>query len=120
MARWTYPDYKNSVKNSKYLFIVGDSYAEGAGDLFLKDSYKYSIGHFLDEQWRKNTNIYLAANSGSHIPAQLYFLEKHLRGDSKNLTGIPIKSKSFNLILYFYEGNDLENTLLLQRKLPYD
>lgn len=119
MARWTYPDYKNSVKNSKSLFIVGDSYAEGAGDLYLKDSYKYSIGHFLDEKWRKNTNIYLAANSGSHIPAQLHLLEKHLRGDSKNLTGMPIKSETFNLILYFYEGNDLENTLL-SKKLPFD
>ena len=118
MARWTYPDYKNSVNNSKSLFIVGDSYAEGAGDLYLKDSYKYSIGHFLDEKWRKNTNIYLSANSGSHIPAQLYLLEKHLRGDSKNLTGIPIKSETFNLILYFYEGNDLENTLL-SKKMPF-
>ena len=55
IARWTYPDYKNSVTNSKSLFIVGDSYAEGAGDLYLKDSYKYSIGHFLDNQWRKNS-----------------------------------------------------------------
>ncbi|MBO6974569.1 MAG: hypothetical protein JJ844_02605 [Prochlorococcus marinus CUG1435] len=119
IARWTYPDYKNSVKNSKSLFIVGDSYAEGAGDLYLKDSYKYSIGHFLDEKWRKNTNIYLAANSGSHIPAQLQLLEKHLRGDSKNLTGMPIKSETFNLILYFYEGNDLENTLI-SKKLPFD
>jgi len=118
MARWTYPDYKNSVKNSKYLFIVGDSYAEGAGNLYLKNSYKYSIGHFLDEKWRENTNIYLAANSGSHIPAQLFFLEKHLRGDSKNLTGMPIKSVNFNLILYFYEGNDLENTFL-SKKLPF-
>ena len=38
MARWTYPDYENSVTNSKSVFIVGDSYAEGAGDLYLKDS----------------------------------------------------------------------------------
>jgi len=116
MARWTYPDYKNSVTNSKYLFIVGDSYAEGAGDLYLKDSYKYSIGHFLDKKWRKNTNIYLAANSGSHIPFQLSMLKKHLKGDSKNLTGMPIKSGTFNLVLYFYEGNDLENSLLYSRQ----
>ena len=117
IARWTYPDYKNSVTNSKSLFIVGDSYAEGAGDLYLKDSFKYSIGHFLDKQWRKNTNIYLAANSGSNIPLQLSMLEMHLRGDSKNLTGMPIKAGTFNLVLYFYEGNDLENTLLNSRML---
>ena len=118
VARWTYPDYKNSDNNSKALFIVGDSYAEGQGDLMLQDSYKYSIGHFLDEKWRKNTNIFLAANGGSHIPAQLFFLENHLRGDSKNLTGNPIKSDIFNVILYFYEGNDLHNTFI-GAKLPF-
>ena len=118
MARWTYPDYENSVTNSKSVFIVGDSYAEGAGDLYLKESYKYSIGHFLDKKWRKNTNIYLAANSSSQLPAQLYMLEMHLRGDSKNLTGIPIESATFNLVLYFYEGNDLENAILFP-KLPF-
>ena len=115
IARWTYPDYKNSETNSKSLFILGDSYAEGLGDLYLNDSYKYSIGHFLDEKWRKNTNIYLAANYGSEIPVQLYLLEKHLRGYSKNLTGMPIKSNTFNLILYFYEGNDVEGTFFRKR-----
>ena len=115
IARWTYPDYKNSETNSKSLFIVGDSYAEGLGDLYLKGSYKYSIGHFLDEKWRKNTNIYLAANYGSVIPVQLYRLEKHLKGYSKNLTGMPIKSNTFNLILYFYEGNDVENTVFMEK-----
>ena len=118
IARWSYPDYKNLVTNSKSLFIVGDSIAEGAGDLFLKNSYKYSIGHFLDEKWRKNINIYLAANVGSNIPIQLHILEKHLKGYSKNLTGLPIKSDNLNLVLYFYEGNDLDNTFL-SKKVPF-
>jgi len=112
IARWTYPDYKNLESNKKALFILGDSYAEGAGDLFLKDSYKYSVGHFLDNKWRKNANIYLVANSGSNIPEQLYLLENHLKGYSSNLTGTPIKSNNFNILLYFYEGNDLENTFI--------
>ena len=118
IARWSYPDYKNAVANSNALFIVGDSYAEGSGDSFLKDKHNYSIGHFLDEKWRKNTNIYLAANVGSQIPAQLYMLEKHLRGDSQNLTGNLIESETFNLVLYFYEGNDLEDAILYP-KLPF-
>lgn len=118
VARWSYPDFKNSETNTNTLFIVGDSYAEGAGDLFLRNSYKYSIGHFLDKKWRKNTNIYLAANGGSNIPAQLYLLEKYLKGHTKNLTGLPIKSETLNLILYFYEGNDLENTFL-NKKVPF-
>ncbi len=118
IARWTYPDYENSDTNSNNLFIVGDSYAEGAGDAFLNNQYNYSIGHFLDGNWRKNTNIYLVANSGSNIPTQLYLLEKHLKGDLQNLTGIPIKSSIFNVILYFYEGNDLEDTLL-SKKMPF-
>jgi len=46
VARWSYPDFKNSETNTNTLFIVGDSYAKGAGDLFLKESYKNSIGHF--------------------------------------------------------------------------
>ncbi len=119
VARWSYPDFKNSETNTNTLFIVGDSYAEGAGDLFLRNSYKYSLGHFLDKKWRKNTNIYLAANGGSNIPAQLYLLEKHLNGDTKTLTGLPRKSETLNFILYFYEGNDLEDTLL-SKKLPFD
>ena len=118
VARWSYPDFKNSEINTNTLFIVGDSYAEGAGDLFLRNSYKYSIGHFLDKKWRKNTNIYLAANGGSNIPAQLYLLEKYFKGHTKNLTGLPIKSETLNLILYFYEGNDLENTFL-NKKVPF-
>ena len=119
IARWTYPDYGNSEINSNALFIVGDSYVEGQGDLMSKDSYKYSIGHFLDEKWRKKTNIYLAANGGSDLPAQLYFLENYLMGYSKNLTGEPIKSNKFDIILYFYEGNDLHNTLV-RKGLPFD
>ena len=118
VARWSYPDFKNSETNTNSLFIVGDSYAEGYGDLFLRNSYKYSIGHFLDKKWRKNTNIYLAANGGSNIPAQLYLLEKHLKGHTKNLTGLPIKSETLNLILYFYEGNDLANTFV-KKKFPF-
>ena len=118
VARWSYPNFKNSETNTNTLFIVGDSYAEGAGDLFLKESYKYSIGHFLDNAWRKNTNIYLAANGGSNIPVQLYLLENHLNGNLNDLTGMPIKSNSFNVILYFYEGNDLENTLL-NKNFPF-
>ena len=118
VARWSYPDFENSETNTNSLFIVGDSYAEGAGELFLKDSYKYSIGHFLDNTWRENTNIYLVANAGSNIPVQLHLLENHLDGNLNNLTGMPIKSNSFDVILYFYEGNDLENTLL-NRKLPF-
>ena len=118
VARWSYPDFKNSETNTNALFIVGDSYAEGAGELFLRNSYKYSVGHFLDKKWRKNTNIYLAANGGSNIPAQLYLLEKHLKGQTKNLTGLPIKSETLNFILYFYEGNDLEDTFV-NKKVPF-
>ena len=118
VARWSYPDFKNLETSTNSLFIVGDSYAEGDGDLFLKESYKYSIGHFLDNAWRKNTNIYLVANGGSNIPVQLYLLENHLNGDLNDLTGMPIKSNSFNVILYFYEGNDLYNTSL-KKNFPY-
>ena len=111
VARWKYPDYNNSDTKRDATYIVGDSYAEGAGDLFLSNKYSYSIGHFLDDKWRKNTNIYLAANSGSSIPSQLFLLEKHLSGKLSPLS-TPVKAfENLNIVLYFYEGNDLENTV---------
>lgn len=110
VARWSYPDYDNSEEKQNVTYIVGDSHAEGAGDSFLNNEYKYSIGHFLDNKWRQNTNIYLAANGGSNIPAQLTLLEDHLSGKLNSLTGPPAISKNINVLLYFYEGNDLENT----------
>ena len=118
VARWKYPDYDNSDAKPDATFIVGDSYAEGAGDSFLNNAYNYSIAHFLDDNWRQNTNIYLTANSGSNIPLQLSLLKKHLRGELIPLSIPPKGFKNLNVILYFYEGNDLENTAT-SKLLPF-
>ena len=118
VARWKYPDYNNSETIQDATFIVGDSFAEGAGDSFLSNEYNYSIGHFLDNEWRKNTNIYLAGNGGSNIPLQLSLLKKHLSGQLNPLTVPPKRFETLNVILYFYEGNDLENTAT-SKLLPF-
>ena len=110
VARWKYPDYNNSKTKRDVTFIVGDSYAEGAGDSFLSNEYDYSIGHFFNNEWRRNTNIYISANSGSSIPVQLHLLKMHLSGKLNPLTIPPKSFKRLNIILYFYEGNDLENS----------
>ena len=118
VARWKYPDFNNSKTKQDATFIVGDSYAEGAGDSFLSNEYNYSIGHFFNNEYRENTNIYYVANSGSSIPQQLILLKMHISGKLKPLSVPPKKFKALNIILYFYEGNDLEDTAT-SKLLPY-
>jgi len=82
LARWDYPDFEKSDSNINAL-IIGDSYAEGAGDSFLNNEYKYSIGHYLSEY--TNFNYKLAANGGSDLLFQISFLEDSFRNNHSSL-----------------------------------
>ena len=118
IARWGYPDIgtkRNSDKRTT--FIVGDSYAEGAGDGFLSNAYDYSVGHFIHKKEAISLDLAMAANSGSDIPKQLDMLNLKLQGQLEPLSFRINNNSSINLLLFFYEGNDLENVTRSKRKL---
>ena len=120
VARWSYPDInqKNKSKVSENVYLVGDSYAEGSGDSFLENEYHYSIGHYLHEAIPERIQLHLAANSGSDLPKQLDLLNKYLQGDLSPLSRHQSEEAPNNFILFFYEGNDLEN-VAISKKLAF-
>ena len=121
VARWSYPDIRQKEKSTTSInvYLVGDSYAEGSGDSFLKNEYQYSSGHFLRETIPKSIQLHLAANSGSDLPKQLDLLNKYLQGDLSPLSRNRSEEAPNSFILFFYEGNDLEN-VAISKKLAFD
>ncbi len=106
-ARWSYPDY-SSGKSSKKVLLVGDSYMEGAGDSFVNNDYEYSIGHLLSKT--TNFKYYLAASGGSFLSHQLEILDSVLQGEHAPMVKkIDVGKTNLNIIMSFYEGNDLDD-----------
>ena len=112
LSRWIYPDL-NDHKVKELVLLIGDSYVEGAGDAFLNWEYNYSVGHFLSIL--RNNKFKLAANGGSYLPYQIKLLEESFNrlftplGNNYELSK---KLSSINTIMFFYEGNDLDKTIL--------
>lgn len=113
LARWSYPDIYQNI-NDQRILIVGDSYAEGAGDAFLENSYDYSLGHYLKKM--TNSSYAIAANSDSDITTQLFLIEKIIEG--KFSPSIQFNHKINNnseILMTFYEGNDIEDYFINKR-----
>jgi len=93
-----------------YTLIVGDSFAEGAGDLYLKQNKwkngQYSSGHFLHEITTKDflqIGIGGAGSANGIVIKPLTYLN-HYRAR------IPLTNPK-EVLIYYYEGNDLNNNL---------
>ena len=114
-SSWNYPDLNNNNDNQLDQFlIIGDSYAEGMGDAFLNNQYNYSTSHFLKKG--SKYSILLAANSGSNIPYQLERIERSFQNIYlPNKVNKYLNKDNINLIAFFYEGNDLENLIILEK-----
>ncbi len=113
-SSWNYPDLNNNYPNQLNQFlIIGDSYAEGAGDAFLNNQYNYSASHFLNQEGKYS--ILLSANSGSSIPSQLKKLENSFQNILlPNKVNKYLDRDNINLMAFFYEGNDLEHLIILK------
>ena len=111
LARWNYPNLKNKNSN-KYIILIGDSYVEGAGDAFLSNQYKYSVGHYLLKF--TDYNYKLAANGGSDLLFQLSFLSDSFKNNHLSLKNFKESidiNDNLKIIAFFYEGNDLQSTI---------
>ncbi len=107
LNRWKYPDiYKKYL--DKRVMIVGDSYAEGYGDSFVKGDYNYSFAHHLNLITPYSYS--LNANGGSFLARQLFLLNNSIEGEYAPSVSHQVNlGKKPRLILTFYEGNDLED-----------
>tara|TARA_B100000161_G_scaffold221104_1_gene166403 strand:+ start:4521 stop:5708 length:1188 start_codon:yes stop_codon:yes gene_type:complete len=115
LARWNYPNLtRNNFANTA--IIIGDSYAEGAGDAFLNNEYNYSVGHHLLKL--TNYNFKLAANGGSDLLFQLSFLEDSFKNNHSSLKSFQESigiNDNLKIIAFFYEGNDLQSVIYENR-----
>ncbi len=94
-----------------YVGIAGDSYAQGKGNWFIDCGYdrnsKYAAAHVLHDLLRTDVLSFGRSGAGSVDglllePLQiLHFLRKH---------GFPLTDPGL-LLLFFYEGNDVQNNL---------
>ena len=106
ISTYTSPDIRRGHEK-KYLFI-GDSYAIGAGDSFLNGDYNYSLAHYFAN--KKNIDVYNLAHGGfGNYTAAINALRiSKYSSSSLFLSKFPKFSRG---VIFFYEGNDLNNNL---------
>ena len=102
---------KGLVPEPGYIGIAGDSYAQGKGDWFIDAGYdrraKFASAHVLHDLLRTDVLSFGRSGAGSIDgcllePIQiLHFLRRH---------GLDIHDPGL-MLLYFYEGNDVQNNL---------
>lgn len=88
--------------------ILGDSYAEGAGDAYLSGDRKYSLAHYLREQRLENFLIFGRSGFGSISAVQEFLIASQEFSDAWFL---PDLDRPNEIIFLFYEGNDLTDNL---------
>lgn len=106
-SRWLYAD-TGSKGNSGDIALLGDSYLEAMGDDFSDGLYNYSLAHSL----HRKTGLQIAqfGTSGSYLPRQLALYQKALKGGYWPLYDkIDSRNDPARIILFFYEGNDLND-----------
>lgn len=103
-----YPDTYNADSLDNYTAILGDSNAMGSGDAYLNNDYKYSIGHYLNEKYKKNYLNFARPGYGSISAVSNYLKLKKL----EKYVIFKKKTKEANeIFFFFYEGNDLDENL---------
>lgn len=105
--RLSYPDL-GQTGGPEDIALLGDSYVEGAGDDFLLGSYDYSLGHHLHTF--TGFGFLPFAVSGSFLPRSIGIYNTALSSGFFPLyPGRPRNLWPRRHLLFFYEGNDLDN-----------
>ncbi|MDD4950958.1 MAG: hypothetical protein PHV85_00265 [Desulfovibrionaceae bacterium] len=94
-----------------YVAITGDSYAQGKGDWFIDQGYdrstEYQAAHLVHRDLGLDVVSFGRSGAGSVDGAVLEPLQ-----DLAFLRGLGLEAPNPGIVLvYFYEGNDLENNL---------
>ena len=106
-SRWVYPEI-GTGGNQSDLALIGDSYVEGSSDDFNNDKFSYSFAHDLHRI--SGETIANFGTSGSHLIKQVELYEGALNGEFWPLIdGRSQKDKPMRIMLFFYEGNDLDD-----------
>lgn len=111
---------KRSVYPKDYIAIFGDSYAYGQGDWSIDGMYQtrpdHHAAHILQKQQNRDVITFGYPASGS-IKAYLILPELLLSVTKK----IRLKTvdKPKDIILYFYEGNDINDNVEMAKTLIY-
>ena len=106
-SRWSYPDL-GTTGTSEDIALIGDSYVEGSPDDYVNGLYKYSFAHFLHEY--TGEPIANFGSSGSHLNKQLELYIASIKGQFWPLIdGREKEDFPYRRILFFYEGNDLDD-----------
>ncbi|MFQ6540158.1 MULTISPECIES: hypothetical protein [Aphanothece] len=112
--RLSYP-YLGKTGGPEDIALLGDSYVEGAGDDFLLGSNDYSLGHHL----RALTGFgFLPFGvAGSFLPRSIAIYNTALSSGFFPLyQGRPRSLWPRRHLLFFYEGNDLDDFLQANRR----
>jgi hypothetical protein len=88
--------------------LLGDSYAEGAGDSYLADIGNYTVAHHLRKQTAKNFLIFARSGFGSISAVREFEIARTEFSKSWFLPDLDFPDE---IILLFYEGNDLTDNL---------
>lgn len=104
-----YPDTYDRQNLDSWIAIVGDSYGQGAGDSFVDGDANYSITHYLRERTRHNYLIFARNAFDSIRMARELVIGVRLMNDSPFF---PDLDRPTEILIMFYEGNDLNDTLL--------
>ena len=99
-----YPDTNDQLFNN-YTALIGDSYTFGLGDGYYNNEYDYSISHFLKKK-NKNKNFVNFGVPNTGIEFQKSYFKSSVDSIFNNI------DKPENIIYLFYEGNDLQDTIL--------
>lgn len=122
LHRYLHSDVFTLVQTSKsdfipveYIAIFGDSYAQGMGDWWYESagqvggSGAYHSAHVIFDQTERDVISFGVAGAGS-FDGLVYYPIRTLERISRR--GIDIEPPA-EIVIYFYEGNDLDNNLSL-------
>lgn len=103
---------KEGILPHNYIAILGDSYAEGAGDWYIQSNRKkhlpFQASHILYEKTGQDVVTFGSSGTGplryilSNFPSSYKYIN--------SMTGFTLE-KPQKIIIYFYEGNDIFDTL---------
>ena len=106
---------KSSLVPQDYILLLGDSYAVGGGDWMLQGLEEggnppYQATHVLHEKTGRDV-INFGRAGADNVNATAYLVSKRFAQLRRNLLSDPK-----DVIVYFYEGNDLNDNLRRARQ----